>query len=44
MCGLRGGAAVVAVVLISYNEHGGCYRDNHEEETIVIEYFLYTNT
>jgi hypothetical protein len=22
---------------------GGCYRDNHKEETIVIDYFLYTD-
>jgi hypothetical protein len=35
-CGLYGGAATVATALISY--------DYHEEETIMIDYLLYTNT
>jgi hypothetical protein len=33
---------VVAAALIGYDTWS-CYRDDHEEETIVIDYFLYTN-
>jgi hypothetical protein len=42
-CGLCGGAAAVPATLIGYNDHGGCYWDDHEEETIVIDYFLYSD-
>jgi hypothetical protein len=34
-CGLRGGVAVIAVVRLAMMTLG-CCRDNHEEETIVI--------
>jgi hypothetical protein len=40
--GLRRGAAAVAIVLINYND-GGCCRNDHEDKTIVIDYFLYTD-
>jgi hypothetical protein len=40
---LRGGATVVAVVLISYEDLGGCCWETREEEMIVINYFLYTD-
>jgi hypothetical protein len=43
MCGLRGGAAAVAAVLITYDNHGGFCWDDHEEETIMIDYFLYSD-
>jgi hypothetical protein len=43
MCGLRGGAAVFATALISYDDRGGCRHDDHKEEVIVIYYFLYTD-
>jgi hypothetical protein len=43
MCGLCRGAVVVVVTLISYNDRGCCCRDDYEEETIVIDYFLYTD-
>jgi hypothetical protein len=43
MCGLCRGAAVVAATLIGYKRHEGCCRDDHEEETIVNDYFLYTD-
>jgi hypothetical protein len=42
MCGLRGGAAAVAAVLITYNDHGGFCWDDHEE-TIMIDYYLYSD-
>jgi hypothetical protein len=38
-CGLRGGAAA----LIGYDDRGDCCRDDHKEETIVIDYFLSTD-
>jgi hypothetical protein len=44
MCGLRGFVAVVAAVLIGYDGRGGYCRDEHEEEMIVNDYFLYTDT
>jgi hypothetical protein len=37
MCGLHEAAAVFAATLIGCNDHGGCCRDDHEEETIVID-------
>jgi hypothetical protein len=43
-CGLRGGDVVVVAVLIDYDGRGGCCWDGHEEETIVIDYFLYSDT
>jgi hypothetical protein len=39
MCELRVGAAA----LIGYDDCGGSYWDDHEEETIVIDYFFYTD-
>jgi hypothetical protein len=42
-CGLRGGAAAFAAALIGYDDRGGCYHDDHKEEVIVIDYFLYTD-
>jgi hypothetical protein len=42
-CGLRGEVAAVVVALIGYNNNGGCYWETHEEETIMIDYFLYTD-
>jgi hypothetical protein len=30
-------------MLIGYNDHGGCCHDDHKEETIVIDYFIYTD-
>jgi hypothetical protein len=33
-----------AAVLIDNDDRGGCCHDDHKEETIVIDYFLYTNT
>jgi hypothetical protein len=44
MCGLRGFVAVVAAVLIGYDGRGGYCRDEHEEEMIMNDYFLYTDT
>jgi hypothetical protein len=41
--GLRGGATTIAAALVSYNDHGGCYWETCEEETISIDYFLYTD-
>jgi hypothetical protein len=32
---------VFATALISYAHRGGCYRDEHKDETIVIDYFFY---
>jgi hypothetical protein len=32
MCGLRGGAAMFAAVLIDYDDYGGCCHDDHKEE------------
>jgi hypothetical protein len=42
-CGLRGGAAAFAAMLIGYDDHGDCCRDDHKEEAIVIDYFLSTD-
>jgi hypothetical protein len=42
-CGLCGDATVFAAVLIGYNDRGGCYHNDHKEEAIVIDYFLYTD-
>jgi hypothetical protein len=42
MCGLRGGAAAVAVTLIGYDDRGGCCWETREE-MIMIDYFLYTD-
>jgi hypothetical protein len=39
-CGLRGGAAAVAAVMIDYDDRGGCCWDDNEE-TIMNDYFLY---
>jgi hypothetical protein len=41
MCGLCRGVAAVATVLIGYDV--GLLPDEHEEVTIVIDYFLYTD-
>jgi hypothetical protein len=41
--GLRRGTAAVVATLIGYDERGGCYQDDHVEETIVNDYFLYTD-
>jgi hypothetical protein len=43
MCEVHGGATAVAAALIGYDDHGGCYWDDYEEETIVIGYFLYSD-
>jgi hypothetical protein len=43
MCGLHRCAAAVAVALIGYDDCGGYCQNDHEEETIVIDYFLYTD-
>jgi hypothetical protein len=43
MCGLRGDTAAVAATLISYDNRGGYCRDDHKEDTIVNNYFLYTD-
>jgi hypothetical protein len=40
-CRLRGGVAAVAAALIGYDNHGGCCPDDHEEEMITIDYFIY---
>jgi hypothetical protein len=29
--------------LIGYDDRGGCCRDDHEEETLVNDYFLHTD-
>jgi hypothetical protein len=42
-CGLCGGAAAVAAALIGYDDRGGCCWDDHEEEMILNDYFLYTD-
>jgi hypothetical protein len=41
ICLLHGGATTISVALIDYDDMGCCH-DNHEE-TIVIDYFLYTD-
>jgi hypothetical protein len=41
-CGLHGDATAVVAALIGYDDRGGCYWDDHEEETIVIDYLLYS--
>jgi hypothetical protein len=43
MCGLCGGTDAVAAVLIGYDDRGGCCRDDHEEDMIMNNYFLYTD-
>jgi hypothetical protein len=43
MCGLRGGTVAFVVMLISYNDVRRYCRDDHVEEMIVIDYFLYTD-
>jgi hypothetical protein len=43
MCGLCGGTTAFAAALIGYDDHGGCCHDDHKEEAIVIDYFLYTD-
>jgi hypothetical protein len=43
MCGLCGGVAAVAAVLIGYNDRGGCCWETREPKTIVIDYFIYTD-
>jgi hypothetical protein len=42
-CGLCVGAAMVPVALIDYDDCAGCYYDDYKEETIVINYFLYSD-
>jgi hypothetical protein len=42
-CGHHGGAATVAATIIGYDNRGGCCWETREEETIVIDYFLYTD-
>jgi hypothetical protein len=41
ICLLHEGAATMSAALIDYDDMGCCH-DNHEE-TIVIDYFLYTD-
>jgi hypothetical protein len=42
-CELHGGIVVAAATLIGYDNHGGYCWEAREEETIVIDYFLYTD-
>jgi hypothetical protein len=43
MCGLRGGAAAVAATLIGYDDMEVAAGDDHMEEMIMNNYFLYTD-
>jgi hypothetical protein len=43
MCGLCGCVAAVTAALIGYDDRGGCCYNDHKEETIVIDYFLYSD-
>jgi hypothetical protein len=40
-CGLHVGIAAVVTILIDYDDHGGCYWNEHEAEMIMNDYFLY---
>jgi hypothetical protein len=43
MCGLCGGATAVASMLIGYDDVEIAAGDDHEQETIVSDYLLYTD-
>jgi hypothetical protein len=43
-CRLHGGVAAVATALKSYDDRGGCCPNDHEEEIITIDYFIYIDT
>jgi hypothetical protein len=42
-CGLCGGTATIAAMLIGYDDRGGCSWETREPKAIVIDYFLYTD-